>query len=177
MRHVFYFLAVVFVCLPAYSATDSEAIIGVFEYKVSKSKDSLEIRLECASESVCFFTTISQSGKNPARKDKQILNKVRPIENLIYADNALKYAINQQSRTIQQGEFSELMNRLRPVLSANPVIAKCWDLNYSSAGYMLACTFTKASSENQPIYLFGTLMANCGEAFCRYVIYPMSRVE
>lgn len=177
MKHILLVIVSLCVCAAAHSEPANDNIVGAFELKMGKPGNSATIRLECESESSCTFTTISQWKSNPPTQDKQVLRKVRPVENLIYATNALKYAIDQQSRTIKNEEYAESMSKLRPVLSSNPSISKCWDLNYPSPEYMLACTLTNAPPDTPSIYLFGTLLANCGEAFCRYVINPMSRVN
>ena len=168
--------AALLICSAAHGAPNAESIVGAYELKLGKPGNSVEMVLECSSETTCTFTTASQSGKN-SYKDVQTLKKVVPVQNLIYAQNALKYAISQQSQTIKNEEYAESMSRLRPVLSSNPSIAKCWDLNYPSPEYMLACKLANTSADSAPIYLFGTLMANCGEAFCRYVINPMVRIK
>jgi hypothetical protein len=100
---------------------------------------------------------------------------VQPVANLTYASNALNYAIQWRDRPISNEEYAESIRRLRPVLSADPAISKCWDLGYPSPDYMLVCTLSNAPDGSPPIYLFSTLLANCGEAFCRFVINPMHR--
>lgn len=177
MKHTLFALIALGLSVSAQADLSNDGIVGAFELKMGKPGNSLVLQLECESESSCIFTTVSQWKGNPPRQDKQVLRKVHPVENLIYATNALKYAIDQQSRTIKNEEYAESMNRLRPVFSSNPSIAKCWDLNYPSPNYMLACTLTGVPPDSPPIYLFGTLLANCGEAFCRYVINPMLRAK
>jgi hypothetical protein len=170
------FFAAFLACSVALGASDKEGIVGVYELKLGKTGNSLDMILECSSETVCTLTTTSQSGRN-SNKDVQSLKDVHPVQNLTNASAALKYAIGQQSQTIKNEEFAESMGRLRPVLAANPGISKCWDLNYPFPDYMLVCKLSDTSAGAAPMYLFGTLMANCGEAFCRYVIYPMTRAK
>lgn len=133
----------------------------------------MTMHLECASESSCVFSTTAQSGKGPPQQDRQVLDSVRPAGNLAQAGNALRYAIEQRLRTLENPEFAEPMALLRPVLAGNPKIDRCWDLNYLEREYLLACTLSNAPG----LYLFASLMANCGEGFCRYIIYPLSRVK
>ena len=177
MKYLLPILISLCICASAHSESTNDNIAGTFEAKMGKPGNSLTILLECESEFSCTFSAISQWKNNPPLQDKQVLRKVRPVENLIYAKNALKYAMDQQYRTIKNEEYAESMSKLRPVFSSNPSISKCWDLNYPSPDYMLACTFTNAPPDSPSIYLFGTLLANCGDAFCRYVINPMSRVK
>jgi len=169
--------ATLLLCLVAHSASAAEPIVGTFEVKLGTPANSAEIRLECVSESRCTFTYIAKVGNEPPAVEKKTLNDVRPVDKLTQAAGALKYAISQRSEEIRHEEYAEVMSRLRPILATNPTVAKCWDLNYTSPDYMLACTLTGAPPASPPLYLFGTLMANCGEAFCRFVIYPMSRVK
>lgn len=161
----------------AHSEPANEAIIGSFEIKMSNPGNSLYIQLDCKSDVSCTLTTTSQQGSNQPTTDKQSLNQITHLQNLTEANYALKYAIEQQSNTIKSKEFSEPMEKLRPVLSTNPSIEKCWDLNYPSPTYMLACSLNGNSSNKYNLYLFGALLSNCGEAYCRYVIYPMTRLK
>ena len=153
------------------------AIVGAFRAALGNAADSVEIQLECESESSCVLTTTSRSAGESPRVERKALNSVRPQEDLTDASTALAYAIEQKSAEIRNDEYLQIMTRLRPVLEAHPRIGKCWDLNYSSPDYMLACTLDNAPAGSPPIYLFGTLLANCGDAFCRFVIYPMSKVR
>jgi len=177
MRIVFRLLLALLICPPTYAVADGAAVIGTFELKLGTPDNSVTLHLQCKSESNCVLISTTQRNGAPPGQSKQILNNVRPVDNLNEAANALTYAIRQRSQPIKNREYGELMNRLQPVLSASPTIDKCWDLNYPLPGYMLACTLSPSASANTPIYLFGTLLANCGEAFCRYVISPMSRID
>ena len=163
------------VWMPTYAA--DESIVGSFESKMGKPGNSLELRINCESESSCTLTSIVQWRNDPPQQEQQALTKVQPVEDLTEARRALQYAIGQRARSIKNEEFAETMDRLRPVLAANPVIAKCWDLNDPAPQYMLACTFSNVPPGSPSLYLFGTLIADCGEAFCRYVIHPMDRVR
>jgi len=169
--------AALFLCLAAHSAGGSEPIVGAFEVKLGTPSSSGEIRLECASESSCKFTYIAKVGNEPPVVEEKALNDVRPVDQPTEAAGALKYAIRQRSEEIRHEEYAEVMRRLRPVLATDPTVAKCWDLNHLSPGYLLVCTLSGAPPASPPLYLFGTLLANCGEGFCRFVIYPMSRVK
>jgi hypothetical protein len=169
-------LAIFLASTYAYATPASETIVGTFSLAMGKSGNSLEIVLECTTETTCTFTSMSKSDKSPL-KDIQTLNNVRPVEKLIYATNALKYAIDHQSQTPRFPDAIESMNRLRPVLLTNPSISKCWDLNYPSPEHMLACTLSNTPIDSPSIFLFATLMANCDDVFCRYVINPMSRIK
>lgn len=177
MKHLFLFFATLCLSLQAHSNPPEESIVGKFELKMGKPGNSVEVHLECENESNCTFITVSQWKTNPPQQTKEALSKVHLIDNLTEATSALNYTINQQSLPIKNEEYAESIRKLKPILSTNPSINKCWDLNYPAPTYMLACTLSNSPASNPPIYLFGTLLASCGEAFCRYVINPMERTK
>lgn len=170
------FLAASLLCCGAWGSPDADSLFGAYELKLGKPGKQVEIGLVCGSETACTMTTHVQSGANVV-KDVRPLRGIVPVENLVHANNALQYAIRQQSETIRNEEYAESMDRLRPVLSSNPTVAKCWDLNYPAPEYLLACKLSDTPEGSPPLYLFGTLVSNCGEAFCRYVINPMLPVK
>jgi hypothetical protein len=173
--HIQLFLAGFFACSLAHAIEKSGTIVGEFEANITNDAGSLRLHFECETESLCRLTTESQSGKRPPTKDVEILNNIRPVEKLAEAEYALRHAIDKRSSQSRSGEYTELMRRLGPVFSSNPVLGRCWDLTYPTPGYSLACTLANGPVENPPVYLFFTLMANCGDVFCRYVIFPLSR--
>jgi len=119
----------------AYAAPPAESIVGAYKFETEEPGNCFEVILECADETKCTFTTILKSGQNPS-KYVLVLNSVRPVENLSYAANALKYAIDHQT---QPSKISaEAMRQLEPALSTSPSISKCWDLNHPFPEFMLA---------------------------------------
>ena len=171
------FFACMFIGILALGEANAQELVGAFQITIGNSASSVELRLECESESTCVFMTISQQGSGSPVHDINMLGKVRPVDDLARASNALKYAVEQRSRRIQNPEFADLMKRLGPVMSGAPIVKKCWDLNYNSPAYLLACAIPDRSAGRTSLYLFATLTADCGEAFCRYIIYPMTRVK
>ena len=171
------FFACTFIGILALSETNAQELKGAFQITIGNSSSSVELRLECESESTCVFMTISQQGSGSPVHDINMLGEVRPVDDLAQASNALKYAVEQRSRRIQNPEFADLLKRLGAVMSGALIIKKCWDLNYNSPAYLLACAIPDPSAGRTSIYLFATLTADCGEAFCRYIIYPMTRVK
>jgi hypothetical protein len=143
--------------------------------RLGKPDNSMLMRLECASEERCVLSTALVSGNEPPQQERHELNSVRPADHLWEAANALRYATDQREQAIGNPEFADMMARLRPALATKPTISKCWDLGYTTADYMLACTLAGAPAGSDPVYLFATLMATCGEAFCRFVIIPLAR--
>jgi hypothetical protein len=164
-------------CTSVFAAPNSGNIVGAFEAVLNNRTGSLKLRLECETESSCRLTTVSQTGQSPSVSDVQDLRKVRLLEKPVEAASALRHATEKRNIESRTAEYAELMRRLSPVLSSNPSINQCWDLNYPTPGYSLACTFANAPEESPPLFLFFTLMANCGDVFCRYVIYPMPHAK
>lgn len=153
----------------------SQGLLGTYEVAVGVPGNNTTMRLECKAEATCSFSITTQQGTGTPGRETQTLDEVRVAQNLAQANNALKYASEQLTQPITDEEYSDLMSRLRPVLSKSPVAEKCWDLNYIAPTYLLLCTLSNTSSSDAPLYLFATLMAGCGQAFCRYVIYPLNR--
>ena len=162
---------------PAYGQAPEETLIGAYEVRLGKADNGLLMRLECESAEHCVLSTAAVSvGREPVRERKE-LNEVKPADHLWEAANALRYATDQREKKIENPEYADMMERLRPVLDAKPTLSKCWDLGYGQADYMLVCTLKGAPPGSDPLYLFGSLLATCGEAFCRFVIVPMARAN
>ena len=173
---------------PAHTSSSSEtnpnqarvaaiSIVGKYELATKKQSSTQSLQLACDSETSCVLTTVLDASDGPRVQDRQMLKKVREVGVPVHARNALHHAILERNKVIKNEEFAETMNHLRPIRSRNPSISKCWDLNYPSLDYMLACKLSIGNAELPEMYLFGTLLSNCGEAFCRYVINPMTPVK
>jgi hypothetical protein len=91
------------------------------------------------------------------------------------AAQAFEYARRQDPDRVTHDEYSVIISQLQPSLKSGAKVEKCWDLNYPEPQYSFACKVDRPPHSEKQIYLFITLMASCGEAFCRYVIYPLSR--
>ncbi|HJW54093.1 MAG TPA: hypothetical protein VJ577_02365 [Burkholderiaceae bacterium] len=124
MKRTSSFFAFLLVSASACSASVADNIVGAYMLEIGKPGNSLEIILECKEETECTFTSISKAEKSPF-KEVQILKNVRPVDNLTYASNALKYAIDHQTQSPRFPDAIESMSRLRPVLSTNPSISRC----------------------------------------------------
>lgn len=177
MKHVLSVLAAFFLCASAQAQSATGSIVGRHQLMMGQADNGVEMRLDCESESSCELVFTAHWKGNPPTQHRQTLRNVHPAEDLTGAEQALRYAVDQRARPIRIPEFAVLINKLQPVLSSNPSISKCWDLNYTSPGYMLACTFADSTPDSPSVYLFATFAANCGEAFCKYLIYPLSPVK
>jgi hypothetical protein len=164
-----------FLCSSLYAAPSSETIIGSFETSMGPFDNRLTIRLVCRTETSCKYTNISKRGSARPFEEIRLFENVRPLENLTFASNALKYAIDQKDREIKNPHFAVMLQELSPALAANPKIAKCWNLSHPESRYMLACTLDEVPEGSAPLYLFASLLASCSEAFCGYIIMPLDR--
>ena len=108
----------------AHTPPSAESIVGTVGIEIGKPGNNLRIVLECENETSCTFTTIRNSVKD--RNSVNALNMVRPVDNLVYAKNALKFAIEHRTESSRYQDSIEAMNHLRPVFSTNPSISKCW---------------------------------------------------
>ncbi len=157
----------------AFFVPAEEGIVGTYRFETGKFGDSLEIVLSCVKKNKCTFTWISKN-RNAPYEDKRVVRVTR-VSDLTDASTALKYAIAHQEDVPRTKDALEAMRQLRPTLSSNPVVSKCWDLNYPSSEHMLVCALTNTPADLAPIFLFSTLLGDCNDVFCRYLILPMSR--
>src|SRR6185295_4999491 len=170
-------IAAAAVLLAAVSPAAAQSLIGTFQTTLANEVQSATLQLLCKSEKSCVFTYTSQETGGEPNSERKSLN-VQPLKDRREVDGAFGYALDHKGEEIVDNtEFIEIMKQLRPILDDGPAIGKCWDLNYVEPTYMVACYVSQKSSKRPTLFLFGTLMADCGEAFCRYIIYPMQRVK
>lgn len=155
----------------AHTITAPESIVGTHKSEMGKPGDNIAMSLACERETDCTFTTIINGVAGP--DSVVILKKVKPVADLIEAKYALNHAIEHQRKTPQTRDNTEAMNRLRSTLSTKPSVSRCWDLDYPEPSYMLVCTLSNTPAQSAPLFLFATLMENCRDVFCRYLILPM----
>jgi hypothetical protein len=107
----------------------------------------------------------------------QTYDKLEPAraEHLSQARSALKYARDRKS--IGKTEAPHLA----PLLDSDSDLESCIDLGYAKPsfpgadlpGLTLLCTLQRNPWRRPVVLLLGTLLANCGPAFCRYEIFPL----
>ena len=98
------------------------------------------------------------------------------VKELKYARNALAYA--KERKDVPAGSvYAWQANNLRPLLASKSEIEMCVDVQNESMKdeYMLLCRLDRDPWKKGTVLLMGTLLANCGELFCRYEIYPLFR--
>ena len=157
------------------SISIAQDLIGTFRSKVVVGTSSVDLKLQCGSETSCEFSTANSDRGQVPTEDRQTLNAVQPLANLQEVNYALRYAYEHRNAKVHHEEYAAIMAQLRPLLAKDPKIDKCWDLNYPSPTYMVVCFVSDPAWRRNSALLFGTLLAGCSEAFCRYVINPMQR--
>jgi len=147
---------------------------GVYEGKIAFGKSSMTMALQCAQDQCQLDMTAVTNGGSP-NIHSQRLSDITPVENLSAAQKALAYARTQKSTRINRAEFAEIIKNLEPLLNSDIGIDHCFNVHYGGEGYSLICQTEKSAWEKPSLLYLGALMANCGEGFCGYVIYPLVR--
>lgn len=154
----------------SYSRKVPADFVGTFEdlvpEKIGGTIPDTAFSFNCSHSGVCT-TSI---GGNAAATYKISA----PVTNLQYVKDALKYA-KEHNKVSAGSELAWQANNLRPLLSSSSDIESCVDLRDDSLpeGYMLLCKLDRNPWRKKTILLMGTLMATCGELFCRYEIQPL----
>lgn len=149
---------------------------GSYTGKIEFDQSSMEMTLDCAQEDCQLHTTFVTRGGAPNQMSEP-LTEITPVENLDEAQFALEYARSQKTARISRREFSELIKHLQPLLNSNLDFEKCFDVHYGGESYSLVCSTAKSAWEKPSLFYLGSLLANCGEGFCRYVIYPLIKQD
>lgn len=145
---------------------------GRYVGKIEFDQSSMEMTLHCAQEQCQLDTTFVTRGGEP-NQNSQPLTEITPVADLGEAQYALDYARSQKSAKIGRREFSELIKSLQPLLISDLAMDQCFDVHYGGEKYSLVCSTGKSAWDKPSLLYLGTLMSNCGEGFCRYVIYPL----
>jgi hypothetical protein len=103
----------------------------------------------------------------------QNLEPVTP-KHLSQAQFALKYAREHKANGKQQAPH------LSALLDAASVLSSCIDLGVphpnardEERGLTLLCALDRNPWERPVVLLLGTILANCGPAFCRFELFPL----
>jgi len=148
-------------------------IVGTFGFHVGKPGNSNDTVIDCESEQRCqVISTLDYAGKQTTSTDR--ITKITPGD-IATPQGALDYAVEQRNAVITNPEYVDAMNLLRPVLATHPKVSRCWDLNWPTPSYTLLCTFVGDKATLPVVYAFFSLVANCRQAFCGYVIFPLTR--
>jgi hypothetical protein len=147
--------------------------VGTLGFHAGSPGNSTDVVFNCESEQRCqVLTTIDHAGKQTTSTD--LVTKITDGD-ISAPQGALDYAVSQRNAAITNAEYIDAMNLLRPILSSNPKVSRCWDLNWPTPTYTLLCTFSGTATGPPVVYAFFALVANCRQAFCGYVIFPLTR--
>jgi hypothetical protein len=147
--------------------------VGSFGFHMGSTGNSSDTVIACESEQKCrILTIIDYEGKRTTSTNQ--VTKITAAD-ITAPQGALDYAIGQRSAVITNKDYVDAMNLLRPVLSRRPKVSRCWDLNWPTPAYTLLCTFSGDGATPPIVYAFFELAANCRQAFCGYVIFPLAR--
>lgn len=141
-------------------------------HQVNGSDGKAEISVECDPTSAC---TIMMGKDKTAIFDH--ISEIRR-SNFNEANTALKYARERKDKAKQEAPY------LAELLDSKAEIETCIDLRRkepenngepSQPGYILLCKPTVQLGKRKTVLLMGTRLSNCGEAFCRFDITPLSK--
>jgi hypothetical protein len=147
---------------------------GVFEIelpeRVGQKTPLVKATLNCAA-GTCKLTM----GKD-LNEVYDKLDQVRP-SHFGQAKFALKYARERKDKAKEEAPY------LGPLLESDAAIQSCVDLGYvkprfpgaDMPGMTLLCRLDRNPWNKPALLLMGTILANCGPAFCRYAITPLLR--
>jgi hypothetical protein len=161
-----------FLCFISSTYADSP-FVGTFEGKMGFDDSGMMLSLTCKSESECQLKSVFTSNGNTPHEYSEKLDSIEPVEHINEAEEALKYAKEHKSEKITNKEDKAIFENLQPLLNSDINIEKCIDLNLGGKGYTLVCSTKKPAWEKPSLLYMGTLLASCGEIFCRFVIYPL----
>lgn len=153
------------------------SLMGTFQLTTEVDGFVFDSRLRCVTMQHCelsFNSTVPNGGGMLNDSDAV---KPKPFSTLADARYALQYAVMRRDRLVVHVQQAEIRAQLYPTLAWQPELHRCWDLGQVEAGYTLACTMNQDPRARDTIYLFQTLKMPCGDAFCRYLISPLTRVR
>lgn len=142
-----------------------------FQQRNGDPSTLITLTVECDSTISCILSR----GNDTATFD--YISEVRR-GNFNEAKSALNYAREHKAKAKQQAPY------LASLLDSSVEIETCVDLRTkpqqpnsepSLPGYLLLCKPTAQLGIQTTVLLMGTILSNCGEAFCRFDITPLSK--
>lgn len=143
-----------------------------FPANPGKSSDQTAISVECDPALSCI---VKQD-----EDQQEVFDYISQVRwpNFSEARLALNYAREHKSNAKQQAPY------LASLLDSSGDIESCIDLRKqpqqpsvepSEPGYLLLCKPTQKFSNKPTVILMSTILANCGEAFCRFALLPLQK--
>jgi hypothetical protein len=158
--------------LPAPAAIKPAEFSGVFEAVfpkiIGQKTPTVKARLRCEYPTRCTFDIEESS--------PEIYDKLIPlrISHFSQARFALDYAREHKSNAKLESP------ELGPLLDSTATLDTCIDLQQTkldAPGLMVLCKLDR-NPWQQPVVIFmGSILANCGESFCRFGLLPMFRKQ
>ena len=141
--------------------------------KIGQSTPTTTFELRCEAASGCTL----KGSDLPA----EIFDKVGPLPRgaISQARFALQYAKEHKSQGVQQEPW------LSSLLDSNSEISACLDLRKAKPTYAggdtpglnILCRLNQNPWKEPVLLYMGTILANCGPAFCRYGILPLFKAN
>jgi len=163
--------------IPGHAASASpaaEPIVGRFENTFVTPKHSLRINLDCASATECKImieNSDKEKPENPADSKSVALLEEFPLANA-----ALDYVRKQDKAGIKSPESLAMLEKLTPLLASSAKLEKCWNLDSTLPGLILACSPDKPELSRAAIYLLIAIpFKECKDGFCNYLIFALDR--
>jgi hypothetical protein len=147
---------------------------GTFEIdlpeRIGQKSPLMKAALNCTA-SMCKFTM----GKD-VNEVYDKLDSIRP-SHFSQARFALTYARERKDKAREEAPY------LAPLLDSDANIQSCVNLGYNkpqfpgadTPGMTILCKLDRSPWNKPVVLLMGSILANCGPAFCRYALTPMLR--
>lgn len=139
---------------------------------ISQNETSNVIKLTCVSDKSCTLESTSTiDGKSYT--DKKKYPAASRLTDLAQVKYAYDYAQENRNKPSTSPSDAQSIKQLEPLFDKNPAITNCIDLDPEYPKYMVACKVTPSPWSAPTVLLFGTVLANCGQHFCRFAIMPL----
>ena len=158
------------------SNTIPKYYVGTFQDYVpgliGQTVPNVYIWVKCSDQGACSVKTGGSTINN--------FNSSAIWERLPIPNAALTYA--REHKVVKPGSaMTWYAQNLKPLLDSNASINHCISIQSTTMnippGYLLLCRLDKNPWEKDVVLFMGMLLANCGELFCGYEIYPMFRQD
>jgi len=138
-----------------------------FPEKVGQRAPFVKWMLSCRAD-LCRLSIADE----PAEK----FDRIDPLResHIAEARRAVQYARERKAAATQERP------ELAPLLDSQAELESCVNLSKRAArssepGLLILCKLSRDPWKKPAVLLMGTILANCGPAFCRYSMFPMFR--
>lgn len=153
---------------PEYVANFQDYVPGL----IGQTIPNESVWVKCSNLGMC---TVKLGGSTV-----NVFGSVSNWEQVKIPNAALDYA--RKNKVVKPSSpMAWYAQNLKPLLDSNSSINHCITLHSATMnappGFLLLCRLDKNPWEKDVVLFMGALMANCGDLFCGYEIYPMFRQE